>query len=99
MSTSEELGPLPPIGAEADRRVMSLVQELRSYSLSPTVQERAALALEAAVELLIEARESMLNLAPYYRRERDGCFGERQADCACTTCKIVRLISQLQNSC
>ena len=42
--------------------------------------------------ILEEALEAMLNLAPRVRKERGGCFGNQQADCGCTACKIRRFL-------
>lgn len=48
--------------------------------------------LSEAKALLSEALDAMLNLAPAIRRERSGCFGNRQFDCMCTACKIRRFM-------
>lgn len=51
-------------------------------------------ALDSARELLSEAREAMLNLAPRIRDDRYGCFGTCQMDCCCTSCKIRRVLDE-----
>ena len=45
------------------------------------------------VDLLEEALQAMLNMAPRIRDERNGCFGDLQVDCTCTACKIRRIIT------
>lgn len=46
------------------------------------------------VLLMVEVRDALFNLAPRFR-ERD-CFGDRQADCGCTACKLKRAIEELE---
>jgi len=48
--------------------------------------------LKAKDELLREALQAMLNLAPRIRDDRGGCFGDGGRDCPCTACKIRREI-------
>ena len=45
-------------------------------------------------ELLREALEAMLNLAPRIKNDRDGCFGDGGKDCVCTACKIRRELAE-----